>query len=349
MIATTVKFIFIVALSALLYGCATVSPNYAPVTAHNSSNAKAASPDSVIDHTKYHLVKKSDTLYAISLLVDVDYRQLAQWNQIAPPYTIEIGQKIRLSDPIPGNKPATQNGDSKDGGGRATQGAVADDSKDGGDTMLRVGEVAQGLEQPPKTPKAGVSGGIAIVANTQQKTAINRISRPQEIAMSLNNRQNPAGRPPFKIQIPINAAEKYERNPQKKSIISIDKGNMLKLNFQWPIKGKVLKTYSSVDNKGIDIAGKMEQEVSAAEAGKVVYSGQGLIGYGNLLIIKHNDTFLSAYANNSQLLVAEGYAVEKGEVIAKVGQTGSNKASLHFEIRKNGKPVNPLNFLPNKH
>jgi len=92
----------------------------------------------------------------------------------------------------------------------------------------------------------------------------------------------------------------------------------------------------------------MGQDVSAAEAGKVVYSGQGLIGYGNLLIIKHNDLYLSAYANNSRLLVAEGYTVEKGEVIAKVGQAGSNKTSLHFEIRKNGKPVNPLNFLPEK-
>ncbi|MGZ4970877.1 MAG: peptidoglycan DD-metalloendopeptidase family protein, partial [Methylobacter sp.] len=136
--------------------------------------------------------------------------------------------------------------------------------------------------------------------------------------------------------------------PQKKPIISTDNGNMLKLNFQWPIRGKVLKSFSQADNKGIDIAGEMGQDVSAAEAGKVVYSGQGLIGYGNLLIIKHNDLYLSAYANNSRLLVAEGYTVEKGEVIAKVGQAGSNKTSLHFEIRKNGKPVNPLSFLPEK-
>ncbi len=81
---------------------------------------------------------------------------------------------------------------------------------------------------------------------------------------------------------------------------------MLKLSFQWPINGKVLKAFAQADNKGIDIAGEIGQNVSAAEAGKVVYSGQGLIGYGNLLIIKHNDLYLSAYANNSRLLVAEG-------------------------------------------
>lgn len=143
-------------------------------------------------------------------------------------------------------------------------------------------------------------------------------------------------------------SEKYGSDSQKKSIISIDNEIVLKLNFQWPIKGKIVKNFPQSDNKGIDIAGKLGQAVSATEAGKVVYSGQGLLGYGNLLIIKHNDLYLSAYANNSQLLVAEGHNVKKGQIIALVGQAGSNQASLHFEIRKNGKPVNPLSLLPEK-
>jgi len=88
--------------------------------------------------------------------------------------------------------------------------------------------------------------------------------------------------------------------------------------------------------------------VAATEAGKVVYSGQGLLGYGNLLIIKHNDLYLSAYANNSRLLVAEGNSVTKGQVIAEVGQVGNKRPALHFEIRKNGKPIDPMIFLSSK-
>lgn len=135
---------------------------------------------------------------------------------------------------------------------------------------------------------------------------------------------------------------------EKKLTISIDKEKVLKLNFQWPLKGKVVKKFSQSHDKGIEIAGKVGQPVAATEAGKVVYSGQGLLGYGNLLIIKHNDLYLSAYANNSRLLVAEGNLVAKGQVIAEVGQVGNKRPALHFEIRKNGKPIDPMTFLSSK-
>jgi lipoprotein NlpD len=293
------KLIFIAMLSALLNGCAELPPNYAPVTTNHPDVPDVS--DVPKDETKYHQVKKDDTLYAISLVYDLDYRQLAQWNRIAPPYTIEIGQKIRLSDPNLGNSPDAPN-------------------------------------IPSKT----------VEIKQKVATTTNRINSQKKNAIPINNKPILAYRPSHKTQPIKDISEKHGSSAQKKSIISIDNENMLKLNFQWPIKGKVLKSFSQADNKGIDIAGEMGQDVGAAEAGKVVYSGQGLIGYGNLLIIKHNDLYLSAYANNSRLLVAEGYTVEKGEVIAKVGQAGSNKTSLHFEIRKNGKPVNPLNFLPEK-
>jgi lipoprotein NlpD len=138
------------------------------------------------------------------------------------------------------------------------------------------------------------------------------------------------------------------KTQREKSIVSIDNKKMLELSFCWPIKGRVLKSYSPSRNKGIDIAGRNGQTVKAAEAGKVVYGGQGLIGFGKLLIIKHNDVFLSAYANNSLLLVNEGELVKKGQIVAEVGKTGIKRTSLHFEIRENGKPVNPLKFLPKK-
>lgn len=121
---------------------------------------------------------------------------------------------------------------------------------------------------------------------------------------------------------------------------------MLKLNFEWPLQGKISRSFAQTDHKGIDITGKNGQSVRAAESGKAVYCGQGLKGLGNLAIIKHNETYLSAYANNSKLYITEGQQVNKGQTIGQVGFSGLKKTSLHFEIRKNGKPINPLPLLP---
>lgn len=119
--------------------------------------------------------------------------------------------------------------------------------------------------------------------------------------------------------------------------------------WRWPTQGPVLSTYSesSPGRKGINIGGTAGQNVVAAAPGRVVYSGDGLPRYGNLLIIKHNDVYLSAYAHNASLLVNEGDAVEAGQRIATLGRTGSSQRDqLHFEIRRNGKPVDPMRFLP---
>ena len=118
------------------------------------------------------------------------------------------------------------------------------------------------------------------------------------------------------------------------------------LNFQWPIKGKIKKNFFQTNRKGIDIVGKIGQAVRASEAGKVVYCGQGIIGFGHTIVIKHNDMYLSAYANNSRLLVQEGDYVKKGQNIAQAGISVSKTAMLHFEIRKKGKSVDPLTLLP---
>ena len=119
--------------------------------------------------------------------------------------------------------------------------------------------------------------------------------------------------------------------------------------WSWPMTGKLIGQFSeSGTTKGIDIAAKVGDPVHAAGPGKVVYSGQGLRGYGRLVIIKHNNTFLSAYAHNSSLLVKEGQTVARGQKIAEAGNTDSDVPKLHFEIRRQGKPVDPLKFLPEK-
>ena len=121
-----------------------------------------------------------------------------------------------------------------------------------------------------------------------------------------------------------------------------------KPSWRWPTDGRLVKLNQPTSKKGIDIAGNLGQPVKTSAAGSVVYSGSGLLGYGKLIIIKHNDTYLSAYAHNNELLVGEGDRVDVGQTIAKMGKTPSGQSLLHFEIRKNGKPVNPLTLLPKR-
>ncbi|MBL4762107.1 MAG: peptidoglycan DD-metalloendopeptidase family protein [Gammaproteobacteria bacterium] len=120
--------------------------------------------------------------------------------------------------------------------------------------------------------------------------------------------------------------------------------------WQWPTAGKVVRRFvaSNITRKGIDIGGKQGDVIRAASSGKVVYSGNGLPGYGNLVIIKHNANFLSAYAHNKKNRVKEGQKVKAGQHIADLGKTGVDKPVLHFQIRRNGEPVNPVSFLPKR-
>ena len=118
------------------------------------------------------------------------------------------------------------------------------------------------------------------------------------------------------------------------------------VSFQWPTRGNVLAGFDEVKNKGIDIAGKAGDPVLAAADGKVVYAGSGLRGYGNLVILKHNNTYLTAYAHNQSLLVKEDQAIKRGQKIAEMGSSDADQVKLHFEIRRQGKPVDPAKYLP---
>lgn len=147
-----------------------------------------------------------------------------------------------------------------------------------------------------------------------------------------------------KIKRPV-TAKKTTKKTVKKPIPSSTKSL---LSWQWPTKGKLLNRFSvnDVHKRGIDIAGKLRQPIHAVSSGRVVYSGNGLDGYTNLIIIKHNEQYLSAYSNNENRLVKEGQTIKKGMKIAEMGKDGDNNYILHFQIRKNGKPVDPLKYLP---
>lgn len=118
------------------------------------------------------------------------------------------------------------------------------------------------------------------------------------------------------------------------------------IKFRWPASGSVITSFDETKSKGIAIAGKVGEPVLAAADGKVVYAGTGLRGYGNLVIIEHNSTFLTAYAHNQKLLVKEDEMVKRGQKIAEMGSTDADRVKLHFEIRRSGKPVDPLRYLP---
>lgn len=149
---------------------------------------------------------------------------------------------------------------------------------------------------------------------------------------------------------------KQSKEKLKRSEINTNSANSYGVNgtvpgtfkWQWPANGRLLASFQGAagSNKGIDLEGKLGESVIAAAAGQVVYSGSGLRGYGNLLIIKHNEFFLSAYAHNNRLLVKEGDFVKAGQRIADMGLSGTDRVKLHFEIRSEGKPVDPQKYLP---
>ena len=162
----------------------------------------------------------------------------------------------------------------------------------------------------------------------------------------------PAGSKPAKVAEKKPAADKSDTPPSSASSAPASTPEPAKtevvaepgIRLSWPAKGRVTGEFSET-NKGIDIAGKVGEPVLAASDGKVVYAGNSLRGYGNLVIVKHDNTYLTAYAHNSKLLVKEGDAVRKGQKIAEMGDTDATSAKLHFELRVNGKPVNPTPYL----
>jgi lipoprotein NlpD len=280
----------------LVSGCAS-STRPAPVV----DRAPAASAKkTVVRHVKTpdmrpqtYTVQKGDTLYGIALEHGYDYKEIAEWNGIEPPYTIKVGQTLKL-----------------------TQAAASS-------------QAGQVEVTPLKT--------VAAPGDAMLKTEPKAFKQPySEQALA-----KPALVPtPPSVVPPVIAVKPAE---EKKDAAAEDDD---KLDWGWPTQGKVVGEFNdSSSTKGVDIAGKTGQSVNAAAAGKVVYSGSGLRGYGKLIIIKHNKTYLSAYAHNSQVLVKEGQSVTKGQKIAEMGDSDADRVKLHFEIRRFGKPVDPMKYL----
>ena len=276
----------------------------------------------------YHTVRRGDTLYSIAFRHGLDYRALAKANGIAPPYTIRIGQALRLAgraereaDSGPDEEPPPRRAPpAKPPGTRLTVPAPA-------------GKASASARKP--SSKASAANASKPPGQSSAKPAAS--SRPPN---SQARKPAPSSRPPG------NQARKPA--PAKPAAAAQPAWPSGTPKFAWPIKGKLLGRFSLRQpvNKGIDIAGKKGDPVAAAADGMVVYAGGNLRGYGKLVIIKHNAQYLTAYGNNDKMLVKEGDRVKRGDAIARMGVDPGKRELLHFEIREDGKPKDPLLFLP---
>jgi len=144
----------------------------------------------------------------------------------------------------------------------------------------------------------------------------------------------------------VAAQPQSQSQPQAPALASDASAPASSIALAWPVRGPLLDSFDDAKNKGLNIGGAAGDPIKAAGDGRVVYAGNGLRGYGNLIIIKHDATFLTAYAHNRALMVKEGDAVTKGQKIAEMGNSDSDRVMLHFEVRRQGKPVDPLKYLP---
>ncbi len=299
--------------------------------ADGSLPGTAAAGSSAADH----VVARGETLYSIAFRSQLDWRQVAAWNALAAPYTIYPGQHLRLASPTAGAVAAA---------GSVGQPATTSPAGPGTQTGAVTSPVADEAVAPP----TGTSSPPAVVAAppaAAPPAAAPRAGRDSTTPVAPAT--TPAPSPPPQPPSPVTAPPAPAPVAAAGAAGSRSVGGV---QWRWPTQGEVIRNYRADDlsRQGIAIAGTSGQAVVAAADGQVVYSGSGLRGYGELIIIKHSAEYLSAYGHNRRRLVNEGEHVRAGQPIAEMGRTGADRDMLHFEIRRGGNPVDPAGFLPRR-
>lgn len=263
-------------------------------------------------------VNKGDTMFLIAYLTGMDVKDLASMNNMKEPYSLSVGQTLKILNcstktvtttvPVKTTTPAAPAAPAEP---EVTYTPGANGTQIGSDGTV-IGPI-----------KSGVATGGASTPAFTNNTPSTPVTTTTQVETTTND-------------TPINA-----------NVVAPVASNVA---WQWPTQGNVIQGFSNSDggNKGIDISGSRGQAIKAAASGRVVYAGNALRGYGNLIIIKHNDDFLSAYAHNDKILVSDQQEVKAGQEIAKMGSTGTNAVKLHFEIRYKGKSVDPVRYLPRR-
>ena len=258
-----------------------------------------------------YTVRKGDTMFLIAYISGLDVKELAALNNMKEPYNLSVGQTLKVS-----------NG--------------------------RTQSVAQPAVAPQ--PQAPVQQPVSSEPTVTYTPGANGTQYGSDGTITGPVKATAGGLPPVNTA-PVNQPVQVQNQPVASQPIPQDNAPVAStIAWRWPTSGNVVQGFSSSDggNKGIDIGGSRGQAVNAAAGGRVVYAGNALRGYGNLIIIKHNDDFLSAYAHNDSILVKDQQEVKAGQQIAKMGNTGTNDVKLHFEIRYKGKSVDPTRYLPRR-
>jgi lipoprotein NlpD len=273
-----------------------------------------------------------DTLYSVAFDSGVDHRELAKWNGIEPPYLIKPGQKIQLVPP--------------------EKGAEIKKTRTPKFHTVQKGETVYRIGLQYDVTAADIAAWNRLPANFAVRVGQRlRVSAPEEkIAVAKDDAR------PAKEMKPTPTTEKKENIPSKGK--EQDKGKPKEATptkfstagapaWSWPVEGTLIDRFGG-NNKGVDIGARKGEPVRAAADGQVVYQGSGLRGYGQLIIVKHSTDFLSAYAHCDKIYVKEGDVVKRGQKVADMGMTGTDRVKLHFEIRHRGNPIDPLRHLPKK-
>ena len=318
----------ILTLTLGLLGACSSSPTLAPVVDRASvgaAPAPAAEAPMERGERGLYTVKRGDTLIRIALEHGQNYRDLVAWNNLSNPDDIKVDQVLRVRPP--------------EAGARVTSAQLAQPADSHAPPAVR--------KTTPRGDKRAYSDSVLAELQRPEGAAPARMdARPDARIIDRNGDGIPDA--PLAPAAPVAPTVQVAIARPAPAPLPAYPADEEKLSWIWPSDGKVIAGFDEGKNKGIDIAGRAGQQVMAAGAGKVMYAGSGIRGYGNLVIVKHSNSMLSAYAHNRNILVKEGQSVNKGQAIAEMGDSDTDGIKLHFEIRQQGKPVDPSKFLPNR-
>lgn len=272
-----------------------------------------------------YTVKRGDTLSRIAATYGLDWRELARWNRIGSPYRIDVGQRLSLDPYPPLDYPQSKTARRAPAPAASKQPRVA---------------------RAPQDSRAAQEA--AIQASTPELTrTIEQVQRRPTEQTGTPERRQPTATPP--AQESVAGDEQIEQASEQARVAPTRTGGPKKDGWQWPASGSILRGYApGRTREGIDIGGQVGSPVYAASSGRVVYNGTGLKGYGKLIIIKHDEKYLSAYGFTRNTRVAQGQDVSAGARIADMGLGPQSQPMLHFEIRRDGRPIDPVSVLPDE-
>ncbi|TAK41060.1 MAG: LysM peptidoglycan-binding domain-containing protein [Betaproteobacteria bacterium] len=316
----------VLAIALVAAGCASRAP--APVDDRRGRAPPVVSPPAPTPAgtplPREHVVKRGDTLFSIALENGVDYLDLARWNRIDDPSKLRVGQSLRV---VPPEAQAAARPETAAIAVGAARGAGAVESRPlDRPTPMATPAAESGMKTGPKATRLPYSEqNLALLSKGEPGTAAAPTPAPPapQVAAIAPRPETPKPEP----------GRPEARDPEA-------------IEFMWPARGKLLAGFSDAGNKGIDIAGRAGDAVVAAAPGRVIYTGSGIRGLGKLIVIRHDNNFQSVYAHNREILVKEGQTVARGQKIAELGATDADTPKLHFEIRRSGKPVDPVRYLP---